>query len=99
MKNAKKNREVFLASLAVCFIVGNFLTCFCSTSSLQKNWAGERCEHSYSLFIAAQLLSCESGRKDLHNPPLRVTMRPTQMRKRFPSWVGAKSPVLGGKRF
>ena len=52
-----------------------------------------------SLFIAPQTLSCALRRKDLHNPPLRVTMRQTEMRKRFPSWAGENHRVRTGSVF
>lgn len=45
------------------------------------------------------MLGCALRRKDLHNPPLRVTMRQTETQKRFPSWAGETSPVLGREAF
>ena len=52
-----------------------------------------------SLFIAPQTLSCAPCRKDLHNLLLRVTMRQTQMRKRFPSWAGENHRFWAGSVF
>ena len=66
-----------------------------------KNWRLSRgLIYSFiSLFIAPQTLSCALRRKDLHNPVLRVTMRPTETRKRFPSWAGESHRFWAGSVF
>lgn len=54
---------------------------------------------AYSLFIAAQHLSCRFRRNNLHNRLLRVTMQPTAMRNAsHPASVNLHRKP-GGKRF